>query len=106
MTEEKSICDSKQESWLESWVLVRFKDGFFLGFVIALALQLGVINITTLEQKTIVGIFLLIGILISVNQAIRRKSLISPAWDGLISGFCTCIGIIDLIFPQLSILTS
>jgi hypothetical protein len=84
--------------------LARFKDGFFLGFFFALVLQLGIINITTSLQKLIATVLLLVGIVVSINQAIRRKSLISPPWDGFISGFGTLLGIISLVFPQLSIL--
>jgi len=38
---------------------------------------------------------------VSVNQAIRKKSLINPPWDGFISGFGTFVGIVDLLFPFL-----
>ena len=84
--------------------MATFKDGFILGIISALVLQLGIINITTSLQKLIIIILLIAGILTSINQALRRKSLISPSWDGFISGFGTLIGIIDLMFPQLSIL--
>ena len=106
MTEEKPLSKSQPESWLEGWKLARFRDGFFLGFFFALILQLGIVEITTSLQKAIVATLLLLGIVVSLNQAMRRKSLISPPWDGFISGFGTFIGFIDLIFPQLSILVS
>lgn len=100
---QKPLTESHEESWLEGWKLTTFKEGFGVGAFLALILQLGIINITVSTLKFFVFVFLLVGILVSVNQAIRRKSLISPAWDGFVSGFCTVIGIIDLLLPQLSI---
>jgi hypothetical protein len=55
-------------------------------------------------QKLIVFVLLLSGIITSINQALRRKALISPPWDGFISGFGCLIGLIDLLYPNLSIL--
>jgi uncharacterized membrane protein HdeD (DUF308 family) len=92
------------ESSFEEWKLVTFKDGFIVGIFAALVIQLGIINITTSMQKAIVGILLLAGLVTSINQAFRRKALINPSWDGFISGFGTLVGIINLLYPQLSIL--
>ena len=104
ITEEKHLFKPQEEPWFDEWKLATFKDGFIIGIFSALVLQLGIINVTTPLQKSIVFVFLLFGILTSVNQALRRKSLISPPWDGFFSGFGTLMGIIDLLFPQLSIL--
>jgi len=100
---EKPLCEP-QETWLEDWRLVTFKNGFIIGMFSALILQLGIIKVTTAMQNFILVILLLAGIVVSINQAFRRKALISPSWDGFISGFGTLIGIINLILPQLSIL--
>jgi hypothetical protein len=95
---------SEDKTLFEELGLATFKDGFGLGIFVALVLQLGIINITTSMQKAIVLVLLLAGMLTSINQALRRKALISPPWDGFISGFGTLIGIINLLFPQFSIL--
>ena len=98
---EKPLSES-QETWLEKWKLVTFKDGFIVGMFSALILQLGIINITTSLQNLILLILFIAGIAVSLNQAFRRKALINPTWDGIISGFGTLIGILNLILPQLS----
>lgn len=77
--------------------LATFRDGFIMGLFSALVLHLGIIEITTALQRAIVLSLLVVGILVSVNQAMRRKSLITPPWDGFISGFGTVIGLVDLM---------
>jgi hypothetical protein len=99
----KALCEP-QKSWFEDWKLARFRDGFVIGIFVALVLHLGIINITTSMQKAILVILLFVGIGISINQAFRKKSLISPPWDGFISGFGTLVAIIELLLPQSSIL--
>jgi len=101
---ENHLSKSQEPSWFDEWKLATFKDGFIIGVFSALVLQLGIINVTTVLQKSIVFAFLLFGIFTSINQALRRKALISPPWDGFLSGFGTLIGIIDLLFLYLSIL--
>jgi hypothetical protein len=93
----QALSKSEDKTLFEELGLATFRDGFILGLLSALVLHLGIIDIRTSMQRAIVYILLLCGILISVNQAIRRKSLISPSWDGFISGFGTFIGIIDLM---------
>jgi hypothetical protein len=105
MKKENPLRKPSEESWIEGWQLATFKDGFFLGVFFALILQLGIINITTSLQRFIVFVLLLAGIITTLNQAFRRKALISPSWDGFIAGFGWLIGIIDLLYPNLSILS-
>jgi len=102
MVDMEKPLSEPQESWLEDWKLLTFKDGFIVGMFSALILQLGIIKITTALQNFILLILLISGIVVSINQAFRRKALLNPSWDGFISGFGTLIGIINLILPQLS----
>jgi hypothetical protein len=93
----QNLSTSKNRTLFEELGLATFRDGFIVGLFSALILQLGIIDITTVTQRAIVFVLLGAGILVSVNQAVRRKSLISPPWDGFISGFGTFIGIIELL---------
>lgn len=93
----QNLSISENRTLFEELGLTTFRDGFIIGLFSALILHLGIIEITTALQTAIVLILLIVGILVSVNQAMRRKSLISPPWDGFISGFGTFVGIVELI---------
>jgi len=67
--------------------LATFKDGFIVGILGAIALQLGIFTIQALQQ--IVAIYLLLGLSIIVTFARmwKRRSIFSPPVDGFILGF-------------------
>lgn len=102
MLKEKSLSTS-EESWLKGWIPMTYKQGFKVGFALAIILQAGILNIPTSTLRFVVILFLAIGIVTSTNEAFNRKALINPQWDGLISGFCTFAALIDLIFYQFSV---
>jgi len=97
MKEENSLNEKEQKSLLEEIGLATYRDGFAVGVFIALILKLGIIEITTSMQSIIVFILLSIGVIITINKAFSRSSLISPPWDGFFSGFGVVFGVISLI---------
>lgn len=101
--EEKPLSTSPKEPWLEGWIPMTYKQGFKVGFVLAIILQAGILNIPISTLRFVVILFLAAGVVTSTNEAFSRSALINPQWDGLISGFCTFAALIDLIFYQFSV---
>ena len=100
MQEKNGLNSGSLEVLLKEFGLATYKDGFFVGLLAALILKLGIANIATGMQEFIIWVLLCTGIIVSINQAIRRKALINPPWDGFISGFGILIGLLELL-PRL-----
>lgn len=106
ISEKNSLYRGKEKTIWEEITLATFRDGFIIGAIFALVLELGIIKIVTPLDKLIVFILLVSGIATSVNKAFSRGSLISPPWDGAISGFGVILGIVSIlqvyVFPYLA----
>ena len=97
MTKESSLYPEKLKSLLEEFGLATYEDGFIVGALFAIVLHLGIIKIVTPLDNILVTVLLIAGILVALNKAFSRGSLISPPWDGFISGFGVILGGINLI---------
>ena len=92
-----SVNNGKDKGILERFGLVTFKEGFMFGLISGAVLQLGIVTIVTPLQNSIVFLLFLLGIGIGFSQAFRRKSLLSPSGDGLVSGFGISLAIINFV---------
>jgi hypothetical protein len=77
--------------------LATFKDGFIIGTFISIIFQLGIIQVTTPFDKILVFFLMMLGIAVGFYKPFKRRSLISPPWDGFISGFGVILGCVNLL---------
>lgn len=77
--------------------LATYKDGFTLGGILALILELGIVQITTRLQEFIVFSLLVFGIFVAIHKVYTGSALINPPIDGFISGFGVVFGAINII---------
>jgi hypothetical protein len=97
MRDRKDLLAQTKTSIFEEWGLATYLDGFLIGFFIAFILRLGIIKIVTPLEKLLIFSVVIFGVVLTFNKAFRRKSLITPPWDGFISGFGVVLGIISII---------
>jgi len=97
MSAKKDILTKRDNSLWGELGLATYLDGFLIGFFIAFILRLGIIQIVTPLEKLLIFSVVIFGVVLTFNKAFRRKSLITPPWDGFISGFGVVLGIISII---------
>jgi hypothetical protein len=92
-----SLNKDKDTSIWDAIDMATFKDGFAGGALFAIAIQLGIVNILSPFDRVLVFVLLILGIGTTVNKLFSRGSLISPPWDGVVSGFGVILGILNII---------
>jgi hypothetical protein len=85
------------ESFFEAWRLATFKDGFIIGAFFSLVFQLGIIQVAEPFDRILVFSLSILGVAVGFYKPFARKSLISPPWDGTISGFGVILGLVTLL---------
>jgi hypothetical protein len=88
---------SEKDTIWEKLDLATFRDGFLGGTLFAIGIQLGIVKIVDPLGTILVFLLLILGIATAINKAFSRGSLISPPWDGVISGFGVVLGIFQII---------
>jgi len=71
-----------------------YKDGFIMGIIFGFFATFISLGCTTLSVewqhfiKSLIQSMFILSVIITANQAFRRKSFFSPKWDGFITGVC------------------
>jgi hypothetical protein len=81
---------------------LKTKDGFVIGILFAIVLQLGVIKIVMIQQAVAIWILLALTVYVTYYNVTHRKARFIPVIDGFIIGFGWLFEIFNLTmtFPS------